>query len=116
MTYYYSDGNTVRYWNKGLNQFTSTANCQISGTSFSISSTGSSSTNTACGLTLSATKYFNGSEVYPTLADIIYNESSLSSTFNGGNNYFKINNDLALQISSNGTVLDVYDCSAQGNQ
>jgi len=86
------------------------------GTSFSISSTGASTQTGGCALSTGITKYWNGSENNPTLGDTIYNEELLTTVFNGGDTYFKINNNLVINITTQGVVVDVFDCSAQGNQ
>lgn len=110
----YSNGSIVRQWTSP--SFTSTNNCSTGGggtpnpKSFDMSATGSSSTTTACSLSTNTTKYWEGTEAQPTLADIIYNESTLSTTFNGGNNYFKIANTRIIRITSNGVITDVFQC------
>ncbi len=83
--------------------------------SFSISAAGAISQIAGCALIVNTTKYWDGNEALPTLGDGIYNDINRTSKFNGGGLYYKIANDLVIQISSQAVVIDVYDC-AGGNQ
>jgi hypothetical protein len=86
----------------------------VTGKSFSISSTGSSIPGTACALTPNTTKYWNGTESKPTLGDTIYTNIGLTTTFNGGNNYYKIIDSYIIKITASGVVTDLYFCSSGG--
>ena len=82
--------------------------------SFSISSTGGSTSNLGCALTPNTTKYWNGTEPAPTLGDTIYNNQALTIKFNGNNLYYKIADSKALRITSEGQVTDVFVCGSGG--
>lgn len=84
----------------------------VTGNSFSISATGASTSAGGCAQIPNTVKYWNGSESYPTLGNFIYNNIGLTSSFDGGNDYYKIANDLAIRINSSGIVTDVFDCNA----
>jgi hypothetical protein len=121
-TGWYSNGSIARYWNG--TSFTLTSPCKTGGgggtvepaDSFNISGTGAVNNSSACELIASSTKYWDGLQNHPTLADIIYNDSSKTSVFNGGNLHYKIDGDLTIRITTGGVVNDVYDCTAQANQ
>jgi hypothetical protein len=85
------------------------------GTSFSISGIGYPSPYTACEDVPVVTKYWLGTESQPTLADIVYNDINRTQPFSGQGLYYKIQGR-AIQITSTGTVIDVFDCTAQANQ
>ena len=88
----------------------------IQAKSFSISSTGANTRDGGCSLSVGTTKYWLGSEGNPTLADVIYNEQARTNKFNGGSLYYKIGDNLTLRISSEGVVIDVFDCTGGGIQ
>lgn len=119
---WYSNGSIARYWNGTA--FTTTSPCKTGGgggpvpsaDAFSISATGGTTYASGCALTPNTTKYWDGPQHHPTLADTIYNDSAKTSVFNGGNRHYKINGELLIQITSGGIVIDVYDCDAQANQ
>lgn len=88
--------------------------------SFSISSIGSTSQFTACGLTPDITGYFDGNEQYPILGNVIYEDSAGTIIYDGQNRYYKIDSENIIWISTEGIVLDVFFCSQSngggGNQ
>ena len=88
----------------------------IKAKSFSISSTGATTRDGGCSLSVGTTKYWLGSEGNPTLADVIYNEQARTNKFNGGSLYYKIGDNLTIRISSEGVVIDVFDCTGGGIQ
>ena len=87
--------------------------------SFTMSSVGGSTSALGCQQTPNVKKYWSGLESQPTLADVVYNNQNLSTTFDGGNKYYKIANDKAIRINNNGLITDVFFCSqgsGGGNQ
>lgn len=81
------------------------------GTSFSMSATGLPTPSGGCSLTPNTTRYWGGVEANPTLGDYIYTNVGLTAIFNGGGNYFKIANNLAIRVTSSGLVIDVHLCN-----
>lgn len=88
----------------------------IQGNTFSISFSGGTTSAGGCAQTPNTTKYWNGSEAYPTLGNFIYNNIGLTSSFNGGNLYYKIAGDKAIRINTEGIVTDVFSCSGGASQ
>jgi hypothetical protein len=85
----------------------------INVTSFQLSSASSAQSSGACSLSLATkqTLYFNGTTTYPTLNQIVYTNSSLTSAFNGGFNWWRSGNGASrFQISFYGEVTVVSSC------
>lgn len=113
--YNITDNSTSTEEETGSSSTPQTPTTPTAATSFSISSTGASTRTGGCALSPNSSKYWDGSESYPTLADVIYNDSNKVTPFNGGNLYYKIANDLVIRITTLGVVTDVYDCVAMGS-
>lgn len=82
--------------------------------SFDISSASSGNGLGSCGLVPNLKKYWTGSEARPTLGDVIYNDSGLTTKFNGNNRYYKINGDWSIRAGTTGIVIDLFFCSPGG--
>lgn len=86
-------------------------------TSFNMSSIGYDSSpesdgEPACAYALTVTKYHDGVFSYPTLADIVYNDSAGTSAFNGQSKYWAIAGGRTVRINGSGEVTDVWICGA----
>lgn len=66
----------------------------------------------ACAYSLNATKYHDGLNNNPVLADVVYNDEAMTTPFNGQNKYYAISNGRTIKISTNGIVLDEWICGA----
>jgi hypothetical protein len=66
----------------------------------------------ACAFALTQTKYHDGVNVDPTLADTIYNDINKTTTFNGQNLYWTIPNGRTIRITQAGVVTDLWICGA----
>lgn len=87
----------------------------VVGESFGLSSQSSSLSGSACVYIVNQIKYWNGRESEPTLGDIIYNNSGLSSPFDGGSKYFKMGNgNKIIRVGPEGRVYDVSTCIQGG--
>jgi len=85
----------------------------INVTSFQLSLASSDQSSGACSLSLATkqTLYFNGTTTYPTIGKTIYTDSSLTTTFNGGYDWYKTGNGAnKFQISFAGVVNVIDTC------
>ncbi len=81
------------------------------GTAFQMSSFGQSTEAEACAETAETTRYHDGASTYPSDTETIYTNSILTTTFNGGSNWFKIfGNSRTIQVSSAGAVVNDNAC------
>ena len=79
-------------------------------TSFSIDNTGTTLAN-VCANTASNTKYHNGSAALPIVGDVVYENPTGTSLFDGGDNFHKVStNDYAL-VNSSGIVTIFGNCT-----
>lgn len=88
----------------------------ITGEGFYISSSGDATSTGGCLLSPSVLKYHDGLDLAPTLANIIYNDVGLTTPFDGGWLYYKIENNKALRINNDGRVIDVWNCIAMASE
>lgn len=79
-------------------------------TGFATSTTGNTDPETSCGFLLDTTRYHNGLNAQPTLADYIFTDLSQTTAFNGANKYYPISNGRAIKINSSGQVTDLWIC------
>jgi hypothetical protein len=80
----------------------------LTGTSFSLSATGGATRLGGCSQVPNATKY--AGTVPPNLGTFIYNDVNLTSSYNGGDQYYKIAGGVVIRINPSGIVTDVYTC------
>jgi hypothetical protein len=64
----------------------------------------------ACALSLTSTMYHSGSEILPSLGDIIYSGSSCSSGETALQGFYKITGNNWIQVGGSGTVLLTGNC------
>ena len=82
-------------------------------TSFQLSLASSEQSSGACSLslTIKQTLYFDGTTTYPTAGKIVYTNSSLTTIFNGGFDWYKGGNGVNyFQIGSSGNVTAIGTC------
>lgn len=80
------------------------------GIQFNSSRAGVSSSGGSCPL-IDWSFYHDGTNAYPQIGDIIYKESSLINTFNGGNLWYGLDEAFAIKIDGSGNVLDKQPCT-----
>lgn len=75
-----------------------------------ISSEGAINNNDACFFVLDDIKYFTGDSEGISIGDIVYNESNLSTVFNGNNRWYGLVEGRTVKINNNGLVTDFQLC------
>jgi hypothetical protein len=66
----------------------------------------------ACSFNLNTTRYHNGNNTYPTLADTIYTDIGKTTVFAGALRYYNTGFGRSIQIDNSGVVQDVWICGA----
>jgi len=74
------------------------------------STSSSASLLDVCDGTVNTSYWHNGAGTYPVVNDIVYTNSSGTTTLNGGSQYWLMNNNDYLRIGSSGNVLSVSSC------
>jgi hypothetical protein len=82
------------------------------GSSVNMQTTGSASGVLSCAQPLATLRYHNGGSTYPTLADTIYTDSGLTTTFTGSSLYYAIPGGRSVQVDNSGVVQNLWICGA----